>query len=131
MSELLDKIRNVKGLRCARRCTEEELKQAQIELGLNFPEEYKEYVSEFGCIDFGVHEWTGLHVKGYLNTVTATKSEIEVNQDFPAKCFVLEDLNIDAKKVIVNEEGKVYLLQLNQVTPLCGSISEYLDMCTK
>lgn len=129
MPKLVDKIKAIKGLGRAKGCSLLEIKEAQTKLNLVFPEEYLEYVMAFGCIDFGAHEWTGLNIKGYLNTVTATEQEKSVNEDFPVGCFVLEDLNIDAKKVIVDEDGKVYLLQHDVVKPLCNSISEYLDKC--
>lgn len=129
MSDIIDKIKGVKGLRCARGCSEEQLLEAQKELDLLFPEEFSEYVREYGCIDFGATEWTGLNIKGYLNTVTATEKERNINAGFPKGYFVLEDMNIDARKIIVNEEGQVFSLQYEKVTPLCNTISEYLDMC--
>ena len=131
MSEIINKIKSIKGVNRSKGCTEEQLKEAQDALGMVFPTEYIEYVREFGCIDFGSTEWTGLNIKGYLNTVTATEDEKSVNASFPEKCFVLDDLNIDAKKVIVNEKGEVFMLQYEKVTPLCKSITEYLDMCIK
>lgn len=129
MSDIISKIKGISGLRRARGCSEEQLLEAQKELDLFFPEEFSAYVREYGCIDFGATEWTGLNIKGYLNTVTATEKEKSINAGFPKGCFVLEDMNIDARKVIVNEEGKVFVLQYDQITPLCNTISEYLDMC--
>ena len=54
---------------------------------------------------------------------------MDVNPDFPKGFFVLENLGIDAKRIIVNEKGEVYILQYETVTHLCDSISDYLDMC--
>lgn len=129
MSDIINKIKGISGLGRARGCSEEQVMEAQNALDLVFPEEFLEYVREYGCIDFGATEWTGLNIKGYLNTVTATEKEKSVNKGFPSGCFVLEDMNIDARKIIVNEEGKVFVLQYDKVTPLCNTISEYLDMC--
>lgn len=129
MASIIEKIKGISGLRRAKGCTFEQIKTAQEELDLTFPDEYMDYVKTFGCIDFGATEWTGLNVKGYLNTVTATKQEKSVNNNFPKGCFILEDMNIDAKKTIVDEKGKIYSLQYEKVTPLCNSISEYLDIC--
>lgn len=131
MSDIIIKMKSISGLGRARGCSEEQILEAQKELDLIFPEEFLEYVREYGCIDFGATEWTGLNIKGYLNTVTATEKEKCVNAGFPRGCFVLEDLNIDARKVIVNEEGKVFTLQYDKITPLCNTISEYLDICIK
>ena len=131
MSNLVDKISTIPGLCAIEGCTSEQVEMAQNVLGIIFPEEYIEYVRQFGCIDFGAVEWTGLNIKGRLNTVDATLQEMSVNHDFPKGFFVLEDLGIDAKKVIVNEKGQAYLLQRNKKTYLCNSISDYLDMCLK
>lgn len=110
-------------------CTAEQLAEAQSELGIIFPKEYVEYVREFGCVDFNGFEWTGLNVTGYLNTVEATKMEMSSNANFPKGYFVLEDLGIDDKYVIVNEQGEVYVFQYGKIWYLCGSISDYIDLC--
>ena len=129
MSNIVNKMQNIPNLSAIKGCSEEQLKDAQNELDIIFPEEYVEYVKAFGCIDFGATEWTGLNITGRLNTVYATNKEKGVNKAFPKKYFVLEDLAIDAKKIIVNEAGQVYLLQYDKMTYLCDSISSYLDMC--
>ena len=64
-------------------CTDQQIEDAEKELGIQFPEEYKAYVKAFGCIDFNGHEWTGLNIAGRLNTVKATKKEMKVNDSFP------------------------------------------------
>jgi hypothetical protein len=129
MASIVEKIKKIPDLSRSKGCSFKQIKEAQEQLDMVFPAEFVDYVKEFGCIDFGATEWTGLNIKGYLNTVTATQQEKSVNSSFPQKHFVLEDLNIDAKKVIVDEEGKVYMLQYEKKTLLCNAISEYLDMC--
>ena len=129
MENIIEKLKKISCLNAIEGCTNEQIKEAQDALDIMFPDEYMEYVKEFGCIDFGSTEWTGLNIKGRLNTVNATKQEMDVNVHFPKRYFVLENLGIDAKRVIVNEKGEVYILQYDKKTFLCGSISEYLDMC--
>lgn len=129
MTGIVEKIKNIPGVCTIKGCTDDQIKSAQDKLGIVFPDEYVTYVKEYGCIDFGATEWTGLNIRGRLNTVDATEQEKSVNVDFPKRFFVLEDLGIDAKKVIVNEKGEVYILQYDKKILLCKSISEYLDMC--
>ena len=129
MTSIVDKIKQIEGLSAIEGCSLKQLREAQKELEITFPDEYVDYVRNFGCIDFGSTEWTGLNIEGRLNTVFATKKEQSVNDDFPAGFFVLENLGIDAKLIIVNEAGKVYLLQYEKKKLICNSISEYLDMC--
>ena len=131
MPNIVEKIKSIPNVCSIEGCTSEQVIEAQETLNILFPDEFIDYVKEFGCIDFGSTEWTGLNIKGRLNTVEATKKEQSVNANFPDGFFVLEDLNIDAKKVIVNELGEVYLLQHEKKTFLCKSISEYLDMCIR
>ena len=129
MSDIVNKLKKIPDLTALEGCSIQQVNEAQSELGLIFPDDYVKYVREFGCVDFGVNEWTGLNVKGRLNTVEATKKEMSVNANFPKGYFVLENLGIDAKHIIVNEKGEVYLLQYEKKMYLCGSISEYLDIC--
>lgn len=129
MSKIVEKMKQIKGLNAIKGCSTEQVNEAQKALGIMFPNEYVDYVKAFGCIDFGATEWTGLNIKGRLNTVEATKKEMSVNPDFPKGCFVLENLGIDAKLIIVDQMGKVYLLQYDKKTYYCESISAYLDKC--
>ena len=131
MISIVEKLKSIPNLCAIKGCSTMQVKDAQKELNLVFPEEYVDYVMEFGCIDFDSTEWTGLNIIGRLNTVNATKKEQSVNSHFPTGFFVLEDLGIDAKKIIVNESGKVYLLQYEKTEFVCNSISEYLDICIK
>ncbi|MCA9765245.1 MAG: SMI1/KNR4 family protein [Carnobacterium sp.] len=129
MSNIVEKIKNISDMTAMEGCSLKNIREAENALDLTFPKEYIDYVKAFGCIDFGSTEWTGLNVKGRLNTVTATKKEKEINKDFPMGYFVLENLGIDGQIIIVNEEGQVFLLQYDKKTLLNQSISDYLDLC--
>ena len=129
MNGIVEKIKKVDKLYHAKGCTTIQLKEAQRELGLEFPEEFIDYVKEYGAISFYGTEWTGLNVGGYLNVVEVTKRERELNSAFPTDCFVLENQAIDGLITAVNENGNVFTIQYDKKTPLCDSISEYLDIC--
>lgn len=107
-------------------CTKEQIQEAQDALDILFPDEYIDYVKKFGCIDFGSTEWTGLNIKGRLNTVTATKQEMDVNAFFPKGCFVLENLGIDAKRVIVNEKGRFIFFNMIKKRIFAGVLRNIL-----
>ena len=126
-----EKIRQISDMECTGGCSIKQVEEAQKRLGLIFPKEYVEYVTNFGAIDFYGTEWTGLNIEGYFNTVEATLKEQGVNSFFPDKHFVLEDLCIDAKKVIVNEQGQVFMLQYDKIEKIFETIIEYLDSCIK
>lgn len=131
MGVLIDKINKITNLNHLKGCSLEEVKKAQSKLNMVFPVEYVEYLQNFGVISFYGTEWTGLGVLGYLNVVESTEKEMKVNPNFPKNFFVLEDLGIDGKKVIVDERGSVFILQQDNYGILADSISDYLDICIK
>ncbi len=129
MSKIVDMISGIEGMKAIGSCTAEQLEEAQKRLGINFPEEYKDYLMSFGTVRFNGVELCGLNVDGYINVVEATEQEKSVNKDFPEKMFVIEDLGIDAKIVVGDEKGNVYLLQRDKKRLLCSSFSEYIEKC--
>ena len=129
MSLIIDKIKKIKKLYHAKGCTFKQIKNAQLELGIAFPEEYIDIVKEYGAISFYGTEWTGLNVDDYLNVVSVTKKEKAINSSFPADCFVLENQGIDGLVIICNETGEVFSLQYSKIEKIHNSISNYLDEC--
>ena len=109
--------------------SEEQIIRAEKRLELKFPEEYKDYVKKFGTISFLGNEWTGLNVDGYLNVVNMTEEERALNEFFPKKYFVIENIGVDRMLIISDEKGKIYTIQYDKIKFLCNSLSEYLDIC--
>lgn len=129
MSLIIEKISKIEKLYHAKGCAFKQIKEAQTELGITFPEEYIDIVKEYGAVSFYGTEWTGLNVDDYLNVVSVTKQERKMNSSFPADCFVLENQGIDGLIVICNETGEVFSLQYSKVEKVHDSISSYLDEC--
>lgn len=129
---IIDKIRSIPNLCHLSGCKTNQIKAAQKKLDLEFPDEYIDYVKEYGAISFYGTEWTGLNVEGYLNVVDATESERKIDKDFPVDCFVLENQAIDGLLILVDSKGNVYSYQSGKKTMLiCKSMIEYLDICVK
>ena len=126
---MINKIKTIEGLRFGTGCDDAQILEAEKTLNVKFPNDYKEYLKEFGRITFYGTEWTGLNTKGYRNVIEATKDEKSYNKDFPDGYFVLENLGIDSKMAIVNEKGEVYVLQHEKKELICDSLEEYLDLC--
>ena len=127
---IIEEIKAIPNLSHLSGCKTSQIKSAQKELGLDFPDEYVEYVKQFGAISFAETEWTGLNVEGYFNVVTATLKERKIDKNFPQGYFVLENLGIEGLLTIVNSNGSVYSYQ-SQGKPkmICKSLSEYLKLC--
>lgn len=129
MSSIIEKINKIEKLYHAKGCSFKQIRDAQSELGITFPEEYVDVVKEFGAISFFGTEWTGLNVDDYLNVVSVTKEEREINSSFPSDCFVLENQGIDGLIVICNEAGEVFSLQYSKIEKIHDSLAGYLDEC--
>ena len=100
MDNIVDKIKTISKLYHASGCSADQIDDAQKLLNLTFPEDYVNYVKEYGAISFYRTEWSGLNVTGYLNVVENTIQERKLNPDFPDDCFVIENLGIDGKIVV-------------------------------
>lgn len=88
---IVDEIKKIPNLYHAKGCTTSQIKDAQKVLGITFPDEFIDYVKEYGAISFYGTEWMGLNVDGYINVVDATKQERDINDDFPSDCFFWRD----------------------------------------
>lgn len=128
---IIEKIKKIDDLNIISNngASEEQILRAEKRLELKFPEEYKNYVKEFGAISFLGNEWTGLNIDGYLNVVNMTEEERALNEFFPKKYFVIENIGVDRMLIISNEKGEIYTIQYNKIKFLCNSLSEYLDIC--
>ncbi|MDR3313690.1 MAG: SMI1/KNR4 family protein [Oscillospiraceae bacterium] len=49
--------------------TEQQIIEAEQKFGLKFFSDYREYLSEFGIVSFGGHEFTGICSSTRLNVV--------------------------------------------------------------
>lgn len=126
---IVDEIKRIPNLYHAKGCTTSQIKEAQKSLGIIFPDEFIDYVKEFGSISFYGTEWMGLNVDGYINVVDATKQEREINDDFPSDCFVLENQGIDGIITVVDEKGNVYSISYDKKELIYTSIADYLHSC--
>ncbi|MBF1213384.1 SMI1/KNR4 family protein [Fusobacterium pseudoperiodonticum] len=131
MTLIIEKINKIEKLYHTEGCSFKQIKEAQLELGITFPDEYIDIIKKYGAISFYGTEWTGLNVGGYLNVVSATKQEREMNSAFPLDCFVLENQGIDGLIIICNEKGEVFSIQYSKIEKIYSSISDYLDECIK
>ena len=129
MSKIIELLSSIKKIKSIGGSSTEQVEEAQNELNLVFPEEYKQYLLNFGAVRFNGVEICGLNLKGYLNVVEATEREKSINPLFPPKMFVIEDLGIDAKLIISDEKGYIYLLQSDTKRLLCTSFSDYIEKC--
>ena len=129
MSKVVDMVNSIKGLRYIGGCTEGDIQRAEKLLKLRFPDEYREYMLEFGSITFKGVELTGLNITGHLNVIDATLQERKYNLDFPKNMFVIENLAIDGIFIVGDEKGSIYTLQYDKIKKIASSFTEFLQRC--
>lgn len=126
---IVDEIKKIPNLYHAKGCTTSQIKDAQKALGITFPDEFIDYVKEYGAISFYGTEWMGLNVDDYINVVDATKQERDINDNFPSDCFVLENQGIDGIITVADEKGNVYSISYDKKELIYTSIIDYLHSC--
>lgn len=129
MSKVIDMVNSIKGVRYIGGCSEGGIQRAEKLLRLKFPNEYREYMLEFGSITFKGVELTGLNITGHLNVVDATLQERKFNPDFPKNIFIIENLGIDSIFIVGDEKGSIYKLQYDKMIKISSSFTEYLQRC--
>lgn len=129
MSKVIDMVNSIKGVRYISGCSEGDIQWAEKLLRLKFPNEYREYMLEFGSITFKGVELTGLNITGHLNVVDATLQERKFNPDFPKNIFIIENLGIDSIFIVGDEKGSIYKLQYDKMIKISSSFTEYLQRC--
>ena len=106
--------------------SKEQIYEAEKDLGLKFPSEYKKYLEDFGAISFGSIELTGLNIEKYAHVVYLTKKELERNPNFPKDSFIIQNTGIDGVIVLMNEAGLVFYWKNGKAGKSFYSLNEYI-----
>lgn len=107
--------------------SEELIAEAERQLNLSFPEDYKEYLSKFGAISFGSTELTGLNIDSYANVVSVTLKEAQRNKSFPKGAIVLENTGVEGLLILQQSDGEVYEWQNGKKGASFKGLKEYLE----
>lgn len=112
--------------------TEEQIVDAENQLGLKFSREYREYVAEFGFISAQGIELTGICKAEHVNVISLTQQEWDLNPHVPHNMYVIENTCIDGIIVWQDEKGVVYQTQYdNQPKKIAISLANYILNKTK
>ena len=105
----------------------ETVQQAEQVLGVQFADEYCEYLTAFGVASAGGYEFTGLGTSPRLDVVAVTQHQRELNPSIPMNLYVVEELNIDDAVAWQSASGEVYLtVGRSQPTKTADSLSQYV-----
>lgn len=127
-NSLINEIKARKGLFRLNGANNDQIDDAEKILGLNFSEEYKTYLKEFGCISFDSHEFQGLNTSDRLSVVLTTQFEKMSRKNlFPKDMYVVEVINDGDILILQNNDGEIFELQYNgKSKKIYGSLNEYL-----
>lgn len=127
MSDLYNKIMNIKGLFKSKGASEEEISKAEQALGVVFAHDYKEYLGLFGAISFGSVEFTGLNVDKYINVVDVTLKERSFNKNFPSDCIVIENIGNGGFLILQKSSSEIFEWSGQEPKKIFENLMEYID----
>lgn len=128
MADIVKLMQTMPDLYTMKGASEEEIQNAEQELGLKFAADYRKYVAAFGAISFESHELTGICSSKRLSAVDVTIKERR-NCEVPEDWYVIEQANIDGIVIWQDASGSVY-----QTGPgakqkrLCKSLAAYIEL---
>ena len=109
MEKLIDYFETDLSLFHGKSIPEATILDAETRLGLNFSEEYKDYLKKYGIAVFSGHELTGLGCSARTNVIDVTLEQRKQFPDIPINLYVVEETNYDGCIIWQNVDGTVYV----------------------
>ena len=107
---------------------EDEIAEAEWELGISFAADYKQYTQKYGAVSFCGHEFTGVSSSKTTSVVAVTKRERAVREQLPDDFYVVEDTCFDGIVFWQDEKGKIYKTGSGSNYELvCNSLTDFFD----
>ncbi len=105
------------------------INNAEEFLKLEFADDYKEYLLEYGIVAYDGHELTGINMTGHLDVCDVTISQRSNNHTVPNTMYVIEVANIDGIIIWQSTDGIIYQTVFNsEPVKLCESLTEYVSL---
>lgn len=124
INNIIERLDNLIYLKPA---TFEQINNAEKELGLQFSDEYKQYLSKYGVISANGIELTGIIQSARLNVVEVTKNERNLRV-IPSDMYVVENIGIEGIVLLQNNLGEIYeLSENNSIKKIYNSLFEYIE----
>ena len=124
---ILEIVKNLKGLRSLGGVNETQILDAESLVGIKFADEFKEYAKEYGAISAYGLELCGVCNSKRLDAASVTLEERALNKNFPNDMYVVENLGIDGILIMQNERGEVFEIYPNaKPKKIYNSLADYL-----
>ena len=129
MKDIIKIIKKNPDILTANGCSDDVVLKAEKELQLNFSDEYKIYLLNFGLIAYDGHELTGITKTERLNVVNVTRDEWNFSPEISHNLYVIEQTHIDNLVIWQNEKGEIFRTFSGEgLEKICDSLSEYIEM---
>lgn len=124
---ILEIIKSLKDVRFLGGANETQILEAESLIGLEFSDEFKEYVKEYGAVSAYGFELFGVSKSKRLDSASVTLEERELNKKFPSNMYVVENLGIDGILILQNKNGEVFEIYPNtEPKKIYNSLADYL-----
>lgn len=127
MLAFVEKLSQYDDFKALRGASLNEIKEAERKLNIEFSDEYKEYLSEYGIATANGYEFTGICQSERLNVVCVTEKEHKNVREIPEGAYVVEQTHIDGIVIWQTRDGAVYKSQGNSFIRICDSLYEYIN----
>ena len=129
MDNIVDLIKSMPDYIGSNGRTEEEIRQAEIALGITFAKDYRKYLKELGLACFDGHEITGLTKTARLDVVSVTNEQRKQLGKVSLSWYVVEEANIYGIVIWQNSDGTVYEVAANtKAKKIASSLAEYISL---
>lgn len=132
MENIIQVVKSLPDLLPLKPATAIQIAEAELQLGVSFADEYKEYLASFGAIIADGIELSGIANSEYRNVVSLTKKEWELNPKMPRTMYVVENTCVDGIIIWQDINGVIY--QSSPVTEpkqIAASLADYILNRTK
>lgn len=127
MKKIIQIVNSLSELLPLKPATAIQITDAELQLRVNFAEEYKEYLAEFGAIMADGIELTGIAKSEHRNVVTVTQKEWELNPEIPHNMYVIENTHIDGIVIWQDTNGLIYQSSpSSEAKQIATSLTDYI-----
>ena len=128
MSTVVEALRRKKDILYEKGATEEDIRTAELNLGLLFSADYKEYLQHYGSVSCGGHELTGITTDNNLDVVLVTKRNLKKNPSVTMPLYVIEETHMDGIVVWQASTGEVFQTgYMDSPLKIYDSLVEYVS----
>ncbi|OON85782.1 hypothetical protein BXO88_11030 [Oribacterium sp. C9] len=128
MKQIIETINSLPDLLPLKPASDTQITDAELQLRVNFAEEYKDYLSRFGAIIADGIELTGIANAEHRNVVALTKKERVLNPKVPNTMYVIENTCTDGIIIWQDTKGEVYMTQPEkEPQKIADSMAEYIS----